>query len=428
LGVLLDVVYNHIGPDGNYLKEFSPDYFTSRYQNEWGEALNFDGNDSGPVREFFISNAAYWIEEFHLDGLRLDATQQIFDASADHLVACVNRAARRAAGNRAIVMIAENEPQDANIVRSEIDGGYGLDGLWNDDFHHTTHVAATGHTEAYYSDYAGSAQEFISSIKWGFLYQGQYYTWQGKRRGSSALDLKPRSFINYIQNHDQIANAARGSRFHELASPGQVRALTALLLLGPATPMLFQGQEFATSSPFLYFADHNEELAKLVAAGRSQFLEQFPSIALSHTAFLMGAPNERETFEKCKIDWTEREKHSDTLRLHRDLLRLRREDPVFSSQRSDWIHGAVLGEQAFALRFTGGSHGDRLLVVSLGRGLNYSPSPEPLLAPPQNRDWELLWCSSDTRYGGSGASRIGSQGMWNISGQTAWVLYERPRD
>jgi maltooligosyltrehalose trehalohydrolase len=428
LGVLLDVVYNHIGPDGNYLKEFSPDYFTSRYQNEWGEALNFDGNDSGPVREFFISNAAYWIEEFHLDGLRLDATQQIFDASADHLVACVNRAARKAAGNRAIVMIAENEPQEANIVRSEIDGGYGLDGLWNDDFHHTTHVAATGHTEAYYSDYTGSAQEFISSIKWGFLYQGQHYTWQDKRRGSSALDLKPRSFINYIQNHDQIANAARGSRIHELASPGQVRVLTALLLLGPATPMLFQGQEFATSSPFLYFADHNEELAKLVAAGRSQFLEQFPSIASCNTAFLMGAPNERETFEKCKIDWTERDKHSDALTLHRDLLRLRREDPVFSSQRSDWIHGAVLGEQAFALRFTGGSHGDRLLVVNLGRGLNYSPSPEPLLAPPQNRDWELLWCSGDPRYGGSGASRIGSQGMWNISGQTAWVLYERPRD
>jgi maltooligosyltrehalose trehalohydrolase len=427
LGVLLDVVYNHIGPDGNYLKEFSPNYFTSRYQNEWGEALNYDGDDCAPVRDFFISNAAYWIEEFHLDGLRLDATQQIFDASADHLVACVNRAARKAAGNRSIVMIAENEPQDANVVRSGKDGGYGLDALWNDDFHHTAHVAGTGHNEAYYSDYTGSAQEFISSIKWGFLYQGQYFTWQKRRRGSSALDLKPQSFVNYIQNHDQIANSACGSRIHQVASAGQVRALTALLLLGPATPMLFQGQEFGTSSPFLYFADHNEELAKLVAGGRSQFLEQFPSIALTHTAFLMGAPHERGTFEKCKLDWTEREKHSHIVALHRDLLRLRREDPVFSAQRSDWIHGAVLGGQAFALRFTGGSRGDRLMLVNLGRGFKYSPSPEPLLAPPQNRDWELLWCSDDPRYGGSGASRIRRLETWNITGHSALVLYERPR-
>src|SRR5262249_35924462 len=163
LGVILDVVYNHIGPDGNYLKEFSEAYFTTRYENEWGQALNFDGPDSSPVREFFISNAAYWIREFHLDGLRLDATQQIFDKSADHILACINREARNAGGKRSIVLIAENECQESRLVRSPESGGYGLDAIWNDDFHHTAHVAVTGHNEAYFSDFGGSPQEFISS-------------------------------------------------------------------------------------------------------------------------------------------------------------------------------------------------------------------------------------------------------------------------
>jgi maltooligosyltrehalose trehalohydrolase len=428
LGVILDVVYNHIGPDGNYLNEFSEAYFTTRYENEWGQALNFDGDDSAPVREFFVSNAAYWICEFHLDGLRLDATQQIFDKSSEHILASISREARIAAGKRSIVLIAENEPQDSRLVRSPESGGFGLDALWNDDFHHTAHVALTGHNEAYFSDYNGTPQEFISSIKWGFLYQGQYYSWQRKRRGTSALDLGPTSFVNYIQNHDQVANSSLGSRVHQVASQGQYRALTALLLLSPATPLLFQGQEFCASSAFLYFADHNEELAKLVAAGRSEFLAQFPSIASSHTALLMGAPHERSTFEKCKLDWKEWDKNSHIVALHRDLLSLRREDPVFSSQRSDWIHGAVLGRDAFVLRFIGRTHGDRLLLVNLGRGFRCSPIPEPLVAPPADAEWELLWSSDDVRYGGPGSARMRKLGTWNISGHSATVFYERSRN
>lgn len=428
LGVILDVVYNHIGPDGNYLKEFSNSYFTTRYENEWGEAINFDGEDSEPVREFFTSNAAYWIDEFHLDGLRFDATQQLFDTSSENILARIAREARAAAGKRSIVMIAENETQEARLVRPEEAGGYGLDAIWNDDFHHTAHVAATGHNEAYYSDYCGAPQEFISSMKWGFLYQGQHFEWQKKRRGSSALDLKPWSFVNYIQNHDQVANSALGARIHEMASPGQYRALTALLLLGPATPMLFQGQEYGASKPFLFFADHNKELAALVAAGRSEFLEQFPSIASSHTALLMGVPHERSTFEKCKLDWAEREKNSQTVALHRDLLKLRREDPVFSAQRGDWIHGAVLGPEALALRFIGGPDGDRLIIVNLGRGFRLSPAPEPLLAPPQHAEWDLLWSSDDPRYGGAGGARQRKLGTWNILGHSALVMYERPRN
>lgn len=265
-------------------------------------------------------------------------------------------------------------------------------------------------------------------MKWGFLYQGQYFTWQKKRRGSSALDLKPASFVNYIQNHDQVANSALGARIHEIASPGQYRALTALLLLGPATPMLFQGQEWGASAPFLFFADHSKELAALVAAGRSEFLEQFPSIASSHTALIMGAPHERSTFEKCKLDWAERERNFHTVALHRDLLTLRREDPVFSAQRADWIHGAVLGPEAFALRFLGGRDGDRLIIVNLGRGFRLSPAPEPLLAPPPQSEWDLLWSSDDPRYGGAGGARQRKLGTWNISGHSALVMYERTRN
>ena len=197
--------------------------------------------------------------------------------------------------------------------------------------------------------------------------------------------------------------------------------------MGPATPLIFQGQEFGASSPFLYFADQNEELAKLVAAGRSEFLEQFASIAASQTALLMGAPHERTTFEKCKLDWMEWDKNSHTVALHRDLLKLRREDPVFSAQRSDWIHGAVLGSNAFILRFMGGHHGDRLLLINFGRGFRCSPSPEPLLAPPAEAEWDLLWSSDDPLYGGRG-NVLAKIGTWNIPGHSATVLYERSRN
>ena len=191
LGVILDVVYNHLGPDGNYLKEFSEHYFTDRHQNEWGQAINFDDDESGPVREFFISNAKYWIDEFHIDGLRLDATQQIFDTSPEHILAAMSRAVRQAAGRRTVYLVAENESQETKLVRPVSSGGYGLDALWNDDFHHSAIVALTGHNEAYFTDYLGKPQEFISAAKYGYLFQGQRYKWQAKRRGSPAWGLPP---------------------------------------------------------------------------------------------------------------------------------------------------------------------------------------------------------------------------------------------
>src|SRR5689334_13639984 len=203
LGVILDVVYNHLGPDGNYLTRFSPDYVTDRYANEWGDAINFDGDRSGPVREFFVANAGYWIDEYHLDGLRLDATQAIFDRSEDHIIAAVARQVRSAGRGRSTFVVGENEPQHAKLARPAEHGGYGLDALWNDDFHHSAMVALTGHHEAYYSDYRGRPSEFVAVAKHGFLYQGQRYQWQRKARGTPAFDLPAESFVVFLQNHDQ---------------------------------------------------------------------------------------------------------------------------------------------------------------------------------------------------------------------------------
>ncbi|HEX2441964.1 MAG TPA: malto-oligosyltrehalose trehalohydrolase [Methylomirabilota bacterium] len=422
LAVILDVVYNHLGPDGCVLRDYAPEYFTDRYANEWGEALNFDGAGSGPVRELFESNARYWIDEFHLDGLRFDATQQIFDASPEHLVAAVGRAARRAAGPRGLWLVAENEPQDTRLVAPIDRGGHGLDALWNDDFHHSARVALTGRREAYYTDYLGRPQELVSATKHGFLYQGQHYSWQKKPRGTSTRQVPAQAFVAYLDNHDQIANAAHGARIHALTAPALWRALTALLLLGPATPMLFQGQEFAASAPFLYFADHGPALAAPVREGRVKFLAQFPSIAAPAVSEALADPASRATFERCKLDLTERRRHAAAYALHRDLLRLRREDAVFAAQGRGGLDGAVLGDDAFVLRWFGEDGDDRLLLVNLGVDLTLTSMPEPLLAPGGGSRWTLAWSSEDPRYGGGGAAPWPREGAWTLPGQAAVAL------
>jgi maltooligosyltrehalose trehalohydrolase len=426
LAVILDVVYNHLGPDANYLKRFSPAYFSDRHKTDWGEALNFDGPDSEPVREFFLANARAWIEEFHFDGLRLDATQSIYDDSPEHLLTALAREVREAARGRATIIVAENEPQHTRLVRPIERGGYGLDALWNDDLHHSAVVALTGKNEAYYTDYKGAPQEFISAAKWGCLYQGQRYKWQRGRRGTPALDLPPAAFVNFIENHDQVANSAHGHRLHQLTSPGRYRAMTAYLLLAPGTPMLFQGQEFASSAPFHYFADHQGELGAKVREGRAAFLAQFPSIATPQVMALLPDPTAMETFERCTLDFEERRSHESIYLMHRDLLRLRREDPVLSAQQPRGLDGAVLGPEAFVLRFFGEGGGDRLLVVNLGADLTLNPAPEPLLAPPADALWRILWSSDEVRYGGSGVAPIETRQNWCISGHAAVVLAPQP--
>jgi maltooligosyltrehalose trehalohydrolase len=422
LGVILDVVYNHFGPDGNYLPVFSDDYFTHRYQTDWGTPPNFDGPNSGPVREFFLTNARYWIEEFHFDGFRFDATQSIFDQSGEHILVAIGRTARAAAGARSIFLVAENEPQDTTLIRSRAEGGYGLDSLWNDDLHHTAIVALSGRHEAYYTDYRGTPQEFVSAVKHGFLYQGQRYSWQKKRRGTSGRGLDPAAFVGFIENHDQVANSAKGERVRLTTSPGRYRALLALILLAPWTPMLLQGQEFGATTPFLYFADLSEELRGPVRKGRLKFLRQFPSLASPRVQARVADPSDPETFERSKLDFAEREKHPEISALCRDLIRLRRRDRNFSRQERGAVDGAVLGPRSFVLRYFDSLGDDRLLVVNLGPALALEVAPEPLLAPPHPSGWKTLWSSEAMRYGGPGKVALEGRTGWVIPAEAAVVL------
>jgi maltooligosyltrehalose trehalohydrolase len=424
VGVILDVVYNHFGPDGNYIGEFSPDYFTDKYENDWGQPINFEG--PRPVRDFFIENAGYWVEEFHFDGLRLDATQDIQDASPVHVIADIVERARAAGGGRQVYIVAENEPQETAIVRARRDGGYGADALWNDDYHHTAVAALTGRREAYYRDYKGSPQELISCTKYGYLYQGQWYSWQNKSRGTSALDLPGFAFVSYVENHDQVANSAFGRRLHQLVCPGRLRAIMALTLLGPATPMLFQGQEFGSSAPFLYFADHRDELRDSIRTGRREFLSQFPSIADPDVLAALPSPGDEATYLRCKLDPEERRGHVEARALHRDLLQIRRSDPVIAAAARHRIDGAVLGPETFVLRYFGRDEGDRLLIVNLGCDLDLTPVPEPLLAPPPGSRWAVQWSSEAVRYGGQGTPPLQQDDHWVVPGEAAILMKSEP--
>ena len=426
LGVILDVVYNHFGPDGNYLGVYSDDYINRQRGNEWGDSINFDGENSGPVREFFIANGRYWIEEFHFDGFRFDATQSIHDKSEEYIVGAIGRAAREAAGKRSILLFAENERQEAKLTRTREQGGDDLDGVWNDDWHHAAVVALTGRNEAYYTDYRGCPQEFISAAKYGYLYQGQAYSWQEAPRGYPSLDLKPEAFVSFLENHDQVSNSATGDRLRLQTSPGRYRAMTALLLLGPWTPLLFQGEEFGASTPFLYFSEvGDEKLREAVKKGRFEFLAQFPSAASGEVT--LAVPYEIETFRRCKLDWSERERNNAFFNLHRDLIKLRHEDSRLCQQSKGRIDGAVLRSESFVLRYFDEVIDDRLLIVNLGGREELRSVPEPLLAPPADCTWEILWTSESQRYGGPGAVDIDTDEKWVLPAESALVFRPRRR-
>ncbi|HYO67265.1 MAG TPA: malto-oligosyltrehalose trehalohydrolase [Archangium sp.] len=424
LGIILDVVYNHLGPDGNYLSQYSEGYFNNKYPNEWGDPTNFDdGEAAGPSRDFFIQNACYWVSEYHFDGLRVDATQSLYDASPRNIVGELVERVREAGGKRRLLIIGENEPQDVKLVKPPAEGGYGVDALWVDDFHHSAKVAATGRSEAYLQDYCGTAQELLSCVLRNSLYQGQYYQWQKKPRGTPLLHTEAKHVVFYLQNHDQLANALKGERLHQQAGPARARALTTFLLLLPQTPMLFMGQEFFASSPFLYFVDHPAELQELVRKGRDDFLSQFPSArhALEEEGYRV--PFGEEAFRLSKLDWSEHEKNAWALALHQDLLKLRREDPVFAAQDRRNLAGAVLSPHALVLRYFGGEReGDRLVLLNLGTELEVAPCPEPLLAPPPGNKWKLLLASEQVRYGGMGSPSYADETRMRVPGQTSLVL------
>src|SRR5256885_8243048 len=423
VAVILDVVYNHFGPDGNYLAAFSDDYLIREKENEWGNAINFDGPNSGAVREFFITNGRYWIDEFHFDGFRFDALHAIRDPSSEYIIGAVGRAARQAAGSRSIILIAENDLQEAKMARPLSKRGDDLDGMWNDDFHHSAVVALTGRNEAYFADYLGAPQEFISAAKYGFLYQGQALSWRKALRGTSTLGIAPEVFICFIENHDQIANTGLGERLRFQTSPGRYRAMTALLLLGPWTPLLFQGQEFGASSPFLFFADIGDASVRdAIRKGRAEWLARFLSLSEQQAWQTLPAPDDPQVFARCKLDFSERQGNRELYDLHIDLLNLRREDSRFRQQSSGGIDGAVLGSASFVLRFLSNENDDRLLLINLGASQVLRPASEPFLAPPSGCTWETLWTSNSPRYGGAGAGAIANQEGWLLADQSGTAL------
>lgn len=418
IGVILDVVYNHLGPEGNYLTKFTKDYLNEKRTTDWGSPMNFDLK---PSREFFLTNARYWIEEYHFDGLRIDAVPWIFSSTPTHVLAELSKVTRKAAGKRKIILIGEDEAQNVKHLKPFKKGGDHFDALGNEDFHHTAHVRLTGKREAYYTDYLGSPQEFISCIKYGFLYQGQYYDWQKKERGTPSLNLSPKSLVVFLENHDQVANSAFGMRLHQLSNPDNYITMTTLFLLTPNTPMLFQGQEFGSSKPFFYFADHSEKIGQDVFEGRIKSLAQFPRLATKEIIAVLPKPSDPQTFIKCKLDFSERETHKAIYSLHKDLLFLRKTDPVFQKMQSLKIDGATLGSDSFLIRYFGKEKGDCLLIVNFGPDHHFNPAPEPLLVAGEELEWEILWSSASITYGGEGTPPINVP-YWKILGHSAIVL------
>jgi maltooligosyltrehalose trehalohydrolase len=386
IAVVLDVVYNHLGPDGNYLGVYSRFYFNDEVHTPWGAALNYDGRQHAAVRHYFLSNVAFWIDEFHFDGLRLDATHAILDASARHLLAEIADVAHE----RGAFVIAEDERNLATVIATD---GHGVDAVYADDFCHTIQVALGD--LSYRDDFTGTAAELSDELWHGWHYRGQLSKNLGAPRGSVSEHLSPEKFAWCISNHDQVGNRAFGERLHQLTTPDAYRAASALLLLAPATPMLFMGQEWGASTPFQYFTNHNDELGRLVTEGRRREFSRFPEFRDPEITRTIPDPQCHETFMRSKLDWSELAlpPHQQLLALYRTCLRLRASDPALRpSSRAGWEVPA-LGTPA--LRYLGGN-GEWLVLA------HFSSTPLTITLPPAR--WQCILSTSSLPFGGSGIS------------------------
>jgi maltooligosyltrehalose trehalohydrolase len=335
LAVILDVVYNHLGPSGNYLPEFGP-YFTDSYHTPWGSAVNMDGADSDGARAFVVGNACSWLEIYHIDGLRLDAVHAIVDESALHILEelAVTVSALAAHLGRTLWLIAESDRNDPRLVRSRDAGGFGLDAAWSDDFHHALHALLTGERSGYYEDF-GPIELVARCLERVYAYGRDYSAFRRRHHGRAVGDLPATRFLGYLQNHDQISNRAFGERSAALMSPGRLRIGAALVLLSPFVPMLFQGEEWAASTPFLYFTDHQDpELGKAVREGRRR---EFPVAGLG--AHEVPDPQDQATYAQSVLDWAEIDQpsHAAMLRWHQDLIALRRGYSELTDGRLDEV-------------------------------------------------------------------------------------------
>lgn len=366
LAVLLDVVYNHFGPSGNYLSRFGP-YLTHRYATPWGDAINFDERGSDEVRRLFCDNALMWLRDYHFDGLRIDAVHAIVDASAIHFLeqlACEVAMLERELGRR-LILIAESDLNDPRLVRARELGGFGLDAQWSDDFHHALHSVLTGESAGYYADF-GSIADLAKALRQAWVYDGRFSNFRGRRHGRSPAGLSGYRFLGYAQTHDQVGNRATGDRSSHLMSIGRLKIAAALVLTSPFVPMLFQGEEWGASTPFLYFTGHEDpDLAHAVSAGRKREFAAF-----GWDPERIPDPQEIETFERSKLNWEElsQEPHRDILDWHRELIRLRAQMPELRDGRLDLIDVAF-DENARWLRVTR----DRVTIVC-----NISVAPQSI--------------------------------------------------
>lgn len=369
LAVILDVMYNHLGPAGNYLSELGP-YFTDRYRTPWGDAVNFDDAGSTEVRNFFIENALMWLRDYHVDGLRVDAVHAIFDRSAVHFLEELTTRVRALEGQtgRRFLMIAESDLNDPRLVRATEAGGFGLDAQWSDDFHHALHALITGERNGYYSDF-GTVEQLATALTNAYVYAGGYSAFRQRAHGRPATGLPGGRFLGYLQNHDQVGNRAAGERSSQLTGPGLLKVGAALVLTSPFVPMLFMGEEWGASTPWLYFTDHEADLGHAVSEGRRREFEAF-----GWGPEEVPDPQDENTFIRSKLDWSEvrRSPHAELLDWHRDLVALRKSTPDLLDDDLD----------AVSVRY---DEGARWLVLERGAitvacNLGSNPAEVPLQA------------------------------------------------
>jgi maltooligosyltrehalose trehalohydrolase len=400
LAVMLDVVYNHLGPDGNYLGVYAPGYIDEERKTPWGGALRVDDPAYRPLRALIASNAPYWREEFHIDGFRLDATHAIQDQSPRHLLEEITDAIHE----RGAFAIAEDSRNDSHVILPVAENGLGFDALWADDFHHSIRVGNTRESEGYLGDFTGTLAETVETLRNGWFYRGQFSPHGGAKRGSECRHIAPQKFVHCISNHDQVGNRAMGDRINHVIGREAYLAASALICLTPYTPMLFMGQEWAASSPFIFFTDHNEALGKLLTVGRHDEFKGFAAFRTEAARDKIPDPQNPKSFTDSKLIWDELrdEKKSQTLELYRQCLRLRRSEEAFRPATRQTWYVTELEMGAGALRYKGAT-ADWLLLFDLEGGHNGLVTNEWICKPRTEADWTVVLSTNDRQFSGSGA-------------------------
>jgi maltooligosyltrehalose trehalohydrolase len=396
----MDAVYNHFGPSGNYTGAFSPHYLSDRHKNPWGDCVNLDGTGSAMVREFFIENAMHWVHEYHVDGLRLDATHALIDDSPRHFLAELADRVRATVPDRRVLIHAEDHRNLHTMIRPGWAGGWDLDGVWADDFHHQVRRHLAGDNEGYYRDYTGSIGHIAETLNQGWFYCGQHSVHLDEPRGTDPVGIEPHKFVTCLQNHDQVGNRAFGERLHHQIDHAAYRAATALWLCAPQTPLLFMGQEWAASAPFLFFTDHEEDLGVLITEGRRREFRHFLAFVDPDVRERIPDPQARSTFEASRLDWSERDRepYASILRLYQALLDLRRTEPALRPGGYAPYEAVALDEGALALRRNAASGASLLATVRIGGAGAVDLHTWPGARPGAGRRWEPILTTEDAPF------------------------------